>query len=353
MVKVQAMAPGVIKLLGEHAVVYGYTCIAAAIDLYVCSEATEHEDKDVLEIINTCPEESRTTLGKEELVSLFDTFGCKSSVADYVNKAPNISPEFLHYATIASRLYCRHGINVFGKSVRLTGTLPIQKGLASSAAASTAFAVSLIANSKHPMEEEIIDIARDGDRVIHRNQQAGKIDVSTSFYGGCVSYDSKAGTRKEGDGRGMDLMVVDTGPKKSTAEMVGRVSALYNNDREGTEDIFRHIHDCSVRGTAALKKADVHSLGKCMFQDHELLQQLGVSSPNLDKLVEIAKGRGALGAKLSGGGGGGMAVVLTGKSTQTEEMGDEFRSSGFNVINARISQKGACDFLTTSQSCSK
>jgi mevalonate kinase len=41
-----------------------------------------------------------------------------------------------------------------------------------------------------------------------------------------------------------------------------------------------------------------------------LLQQLTVSSPELDRLVEAALGAGAVGAKLSGGGHGGNMIAL-------------------------------------------
>jgi mevalonate kinase len=41
-----------------------------------------------------------------------------------------------------------------------------------------------------------------------------------------------------------------------------------------------------------------------------MLSQLGVSSPQLDALVEAARDSGALGAKLSGGGRGGAMIAL-------------------------------------------
>jgi mevalonate kinase len=47
-----------------------------------------------------------------------------------------------------------------------------------------------------------------------------------------------------------------------------------------------------------------------MNQNHELLQLLTVSSPELDRLVEAARSAGALGAKLSGGGRGGNMIAL-------------------------------------------
>jgi mevalonate kinase len=47
-----------------------------------------------------------------------------------------------------------------------------------------------------------------------------------------------------------------------------------------------------------------------MNQNHGLLQELTVSSPELDMLVKAARQAGALGAKLSGGGRGGNMIAL-------------------------------------------
>lgn len=47
-----------------------------------------------------------------------------------------------------------------------------------------------------------------------------------------------------------------------------------------------------------------------MLQNQALLCQLGVSTPRLDALIDAAMQAGALGAKLSGAGGGGVVVCL-------------------------------------------
>jgi mevalonate kinase len=55
-----------------------------------------------------------------------------------------------------------------------------------------------------------------------------------------------------------------------------------------------------------------------MNQNHALLQEMTVSSPELDSLVEAAKHAGALGAKLSGGGRGGNMIALVEKEKAGE-----------------------------------
>lgn len=49
-----------------------------------------------------------------------------------------------------------------------------------------------------------------------------------------------------------------------------------------------------------------------MDENHSYLQDLDVSSTELDTMVEAARAAGALGAKLSGGGRGGNMIALVG-----------------------------------------
>ena len=65
----------------------------------------------------------------------------------------------------------------------------------------------------------------------------------------------------------------------------------------------------SARGRV-VADGDVLALGPLMERNHSLLQEMGVSSPALDRLCQAARQAGALGAKLSGGGRGGNMIAL-------------------------------------------
>ena len=54
-----------------------------------------------------------------------------------------------------------------------------------------------------------------------------------------------------------------------------------------------------------------------MNENHRLLQLIGVSSPELEGLVEAARQAGALGAKLSGAGRGGNIIALVTQETRS------------------------------------
>jgi mevalonate kinase len=53
-----------------------------------------------------------------------------------------------------------------------------------------------------------------------------------------------------------------------------------------------------------------------MDENHALLQRLGVSCPELDRLVAAARSGGALGAKMSGAGWGGNMIALVTEATR-------------------------------------
>jgi galactokinase len=62
---------------------------------------------------------------------------------------------------------------------------------------------------------------------------------------------------------------------------------------------------------AALRRVDVDTLGRLMLEGHSSLRDdMEVSTPELDALVESLVDAGAIGARLTGGGFGGCAVAL-------------------------------------------
>ncbi len=330
-------APAVAKLYGEHAVVYGRLSVAVALSAYAYADISE-ANSGKLEI--SLPQMNASAVfSRSDLEGIFYDYAFRSDINAFAGKYKKISEHVLPYASIASRLMFHYGISAMGKRVAITSDIPIKKGLASSAACSTAFTVAMLKHAGATLPEgEIIDIARDGDRVLHRSEGAGKIDVSTSFYGGYVSYSSKKGAKREPIERSMNLVLVDTGPKKSTSETVGHVADLYGSQKDETESIFDMIEECSVMGLEAIKKGDMAMAGSLMFKNHELLGRLGVSSDGLDKVVDISKKHDAYGAKLTGGGGGGIAMVL---HSNPASIISELSAKGYQAYEYNVSMEGS------------
>ena len=88
-----------------------------------------------------------------------------------------------------------------------------------------------------------------------------------------------------------------------------------------------------------MMEGEVDALGTLMNLNHGLLVSLGVSNIHLDKLVHTALESGALGAKLTGAGGGGCMVALV-KNERMEEVASSMRKLGYSVYSTKLSKEG-------------
>jgi len=84
-------------------------------------------------------------------------------------------------------------------------------------------------------------------------------------------------------------------------------------------DIVEEIGRLTLQGVDLLASGDMEGLGRIMTQDHKLLAILGVSSPELDRLVSAVLPY-SYGAKLTGAGGGGSMVALTDRPEEVAEI---------------------------------
>jgi mevalonate kinase len=342
-----ATAPGVFKLYGEHVVLHGKPSAAMAAEMRA-KVAIYDADSDGIEF-------ELKDLGKSEYLpaghikTLFleyreATSGDADRVRDFVARAiGDVSAEALPYIIIAGRLMDESNTTISGKKVIVSSDIPMSKGLASSAACSVAFTMAMAKCLGIGLaDEKLIDIARDGERIVHKNRLAGKIDVNASFYGGCVVYSDQSGVVRENLPKNIRILIVDTGPKKPTSETVRTVSERLEMDRAGTMRIFDMIEECTTKGISALRTGDLIDAGRCMYRNQELLKELGVSNPGLDAVVAKSKELGASGSKLSGGGGGGIAIVL---SDDPARLSREFTSTGLKVYNVSMAESGAAAYI--------
>ncbi len=106
------------------------------------------------------------------------------------------------------------------------------------------------------------------------------------------------------------LLIGETGIRSATRLPVGEVRKRWQADPARYEALFDQVGTLVAQVREALGKGDIPALGQLLSQNHTLLQQIGVSSPQLDALVAAALAAGALGAKLSGAGWGGVMLAL-------------------------------------------
>ena len=101
-------------------------------------------------------------------------------------------------------------------------------------------------------------------------------------------------------------------------------------------EIFRQAEKLAHKGRKALEEFDLLKVGELMNENHRLLQKIEVSCKELDCLVELAREEEALGAKMTGGGGGGCMLALTPGKERQEKVASAIENKGYKVLKTKI-----------------
>ncbi|MGH8167628.1 MAG: mevalonate kinase, partial [Woeseiaceae bacterium] len=217
--------------------------------------------------------------------------------------------------------------------VRLQSRIPTAAGLGSSAAV----AVAILRAFDHVFalglgDDAINELALECERLAHGDPSG--IDNTVATYGQAVLY-RKSGTPPA---KTLDLaepppIVIARSPSQSsTKQQVMAVRARHATMTDHYNAIFDEIDALSLAGATALVGRDYAELGALMNLCHGLLNAIGVSTPELERMVDIARRSGAVGAKLTGAGGGGSIVALC--PGTTDSVGQALRKAGYRIVGA-------------------
>ncbi|MEM2896735.1 MAG: mevalonate kinase [Candidatus Bathyarchaeia archaeon] len=275
-----AIAPAKVILFGEHFVVLGKPAVAMAIDLHAYVSV------------------KKSDRGIHVRSTNFDFSGRKSSKKSF-------KPIILAALSTLDHI----GMPGIGLNIRIESFIPTGVGLGSSAAVSVATiaAISRLFNV-NLSRREVYELAFIPEKEVHGKPSG--IDQTTSIYGGIISFKPNKGFEhipcKE-----LHLVVGNTNIRRSTKALVNRVKELLNKDKDYVVELQKSYESIYDEAIDAIKLRDFNKIGELMMENHELLKKLGVSHEKLDKFVERAIEAGALGAKLTGAGGGGCMIALT------------------------------------------
>ena len=138
--------------------------------------------------------------------------------------------------------------------------------------------------------------------------------------------------------RPIPIVIGITGVESLTAAMVAKVRRSWEGNPALYERIFAEIDGLTEAAIESIESYDLPRLGELMNVAQGLLNALGVSSWELEELVQIARDRGALGAKLTGSGGGGAMVALCpdDDSAVQEAVADGMRRAGYRALVTEI-----------------
>jgi len=224
-----------------------------------------------------------------------------------------------------------------GLEITLEGTLYCASGIGASAASCVAITRALSDHyDLNLSDEEINEIAYEGEKGYHGTPSG--IDNTASTFGGLIWFE-------KGDSNVMDkisppnpieIVMGNTGKVADTTAAVAGVRERREKDPEKYKEIFDRAENIAYLAKNAFLNEDYRELGKLMNENHKLLQQIEVSSRELDFLVKLARDQGALGAKLTGGGLGGSIIALTPGRELQEEVANAIEKEGFQTLKTVI-----------------
>jgi mevalonate kinase len=208
--------------------------------------------------------------------------------------------------------------------------LPIAAGLGSGAAVSAAIVRTLAAYFNRELTVAKISALTFEVEKIHHGTPSG-IDNTVVAWEQPVFFVKKEPPERFAIGAPFELLIANSGVASSTREMVAGVRARHDAAPERYERLFDRMGEIARAARRAIEAGDVPALGALLDENHGLLQELGVSHPVLDRLVAAARKAGALGAKLTGAGGGGNVIALVGPE-RAAEVREAVRSAGATQI---------------------
>lgn len=320
--EVVASAPAKIILFGEHFVVYGEPAIVLAIDKRAYVKAENRTDKRLyLRSLNL------------NLAGYFENGKFKTDQGD----AKEAKSKFEPVKLTVEKVLEKYGEGV-GLTIEINSTVPVAAGLGSSAAvaAATAKAVGTLLDVKMS-KEDVLRITYESEKIVHGTPSG--IDPAISTFGGALLFQMDTGFKPLNVTAEIPLIIGNTGIERSTRLQVEKVRDKKERYTRIVDHMMWAAREIVLRAVDALKENDLETIGELMNINHALLYGVGVSDESLEWLINAARKAGALGAKLTGGGGGGCMIALA-QNERLPQVLDAVQRVGGKPFVARKTDEG-------------
>ncbi|MDG6953407.1 MAG: mevalonate kinase [Nitrososphaerota archaeon] len=302
-----AEAPSKAIIVGEHFVVHGGWALAAALPRKVRVEVSPFSSYRAAS--------DRLPAGSTGLRPL-------KHVVDAMAREFSVSP----------------AVKIF-----VSSSIPQGAGLGSSA--STMVAAAAAVSRLYSLglgTDELVAFAMIGERGIHGRPSG--VDPTVCAFGGVLLFKPGEEPRKV-EIRGERRLVVSfSGVSRRTKAQIRKVSLMKERFPRFLGMLAASVGDLSLEAAELLQRGDLKGVGSILTIDHAALRAVGVSSPELDAMVELLASEGAYGAKLTGGGGGG-SVIAVAPEAKEKSIVSGLTARGFETYIAKVPVEGVKSWL--------
>lgn len=283
-------ASGKVILFGEHAVVYGQPAIAVPV-LQVQAQAVVEPGPVGQGVVVLAPDVGKRIVVRDEADD--EPLACivhRTLEAIRRNRSPDLT-------------------------ITVTSTIPVARGMGSGAAVSAAIVRALGRHLECWFPSQVVSDLVYQTELIYHGTPSG-IDNTVIAFEKPVYFVKDVTREVFWVGSPFLLAIADTGIPSPTKEVVDDLRRRAQADPAFYQPLFARVGAIAAAARAAIATGQIETVGRLLDENHALLQTMGVSCPELDRLVVAAREGGALGAKLSGAGRGGNMIALVTEHTQ-------------------------------------
>jgi mevalonate kinase len=299
---------GKIILLGEHAVVYGKPGLAAGLSRGAHASAMPSAEPTLT--VDPWSVEVRAARAENDPEREMLRRAFAAVLAGYAGAAPALR-------------------------VEATVELPSGAGLGASAALSVAIVRALDqALGVSRDDAAVADLALAAERVFHGNPSG--LDSALAAHGGVALFRKGQPLERVPMARPAWFVVAHSGESASTKETVASVARQRERAPEKVNQILDAIETVVLNGRTALETGNLDHLGQLMELNQKLLNTLLLSTARLEEMCTAAKSAGALGAKLTGGGGGGCMIALATDAPSAEKVRAALAAAGHDAFVTEV-----------------
>lgn len=361
-------APSKVILHGEHAVVYGKTAVAAALDLRTRMTIKPHLSHVVVNFPDVGLSDCWTVEQLKELFKHRPSDKLEEEVdlvyLDKIHDFLGTDQSNLRMASVICFLYLYSVMvspDIITMEIQVESEIPLGAGLGSSAALSVCLSAGLtgVLHQVRGMEKNIFNhlsnaakkdvcrLAFLSEKILHGTPSG--LDNSVSTYGGLCKFSGGILTPLPTTSP-LSILLVNTNVERNTKDLVNKVRRKYDSHPKIIKPVLESIDGVSETFLALLENlesgnssnATYHEMEELIDYNQALLQSLGVSHPALQDVCHTVPQFGLHG-KLTGAGGGGFAFALIPPHIPDKSVGlarQTLESAGYTCCTAEVGGAG-------------